>query len=379
METALGTASRHARRPRVLLLSMYALDEVASGPTVRITHLRDELGKAPMTSRARDDLEIDELAELRAVASRRAGRLDGVYVESSSFLPAESDLAFLGLLRATGVPIVAYVRDAYQLFPEYYAVDSLRRWVSRRAFLPAVRALAAVSSSVAVPTDGLGRAILGPSGRWVLLPPGAPAPVDVPLADGANQLLFVGDARWDAQGGGRLVEAVSAARATGVDVGLTIVARPGQEPAGTPPDWLRVVRASGGEIHALLPSVVATVVPRPRTAYNDLALPIKLFDYLSYGRPILATPCLEQADLVVRTRAGLVVPEEPGAMGSAFAAFLARPVGERQAMGRRAHEAARNASWGHRARRILELLGLGASISSSGGGAATGGSRPAKA
>ena len=54
-----------------------------------------------------------------------------------------------------------------------------------------------------------------------------------------------------------------------------------------------------GDDHSrLLPHVLATVIPRPRGAYNDLAVPIKLYDYLAYGRPLLVTDCEVQARVV---------------------------------------------------------------------------------
>ena len=96
-----------------------------------------------------------------ALAGRQRG-LDGIYVESSTFLPAESDVAFLGLSRALGIPVVTYVRDAYQLFPEYYPRDTLKRRLGAAAFLPAIRAMRAVSSRLAFPTAGLAEAVLGP-------------------------------------------------------------------------------------------------------------------------------------------------------------------------------------------------------------------------
>ena len=48
-------------------------------------------------------------------------------VESSSFLPAEADIAFLGLARAMGIPVLTYVRDAYQLFDDYRSAASVDR------------------------------------------------------------------------------------------------------------------------------------------------------------------------------------------------------------------------------------------------------------
>ncbi|MBW3613049.1 MAG: glycosyl transferase family 1, partial [Chloroflexi bacterium] len=66
---------------------MYPLDRGSWGPTVRIGHLRDEL-----TQLVRLDVVAGTRGERRVALARYAvsGRLrglDGIYVESSSFLP----------------------------------------------------------------------------------------------------------------------------------------------------------------------------------------------------------------------------------------------------------------------------------------------------
>ena len=357
---ALTSGAPRSRPPRLLLVSMYPLDEGLWGPTVRITHLRDELAAV---------LDLDVIEGYRgtrrsrlwryAVSGRLRG-LDGIYVEASSFLPAESDVAFLALARGLGIPVLTYFRDAYQFFPEYYPIDSLRRWVSARAFLPAMRALAAASTRVAVPSRGLGDALFGPNADALVLPPGAPPPVAIPYAATANRLLLVGDARLDAQGAPRLIEAVGRLRAAGrSSLGLTIVARAGQDPHGPQPDWLRIERASGDEIHRLLEDVVASVIPRPRGAYNDLAVPIKLYDYLSYARPLIVTPCEEQARVVTDAGAGVIVDDDVAGMADGIDRFLALSPDARASLAASAGRAAAAASWRHRATVILQALGMG--------------------
>ena len=203
-------------------------------------------------------------------------------------------------------------------FRTYYPRDTLKRRLGAAAFLPVLRALGAVSSRLAFPTAGLAEAVLGPGADAVLLPPGAPPPVDVPRSPTAHRILYVGDARLPAHGADRLISAVETARGAGVDLELDVVSRPGQDPAPPHPPWMRVHRAEGPGIHALLPDVVATAIPRPRSRYNDLALPIKLFDYLSYGRPLLVTDCTEQARVVTDADAGLVTRDDPAAMAEAL-------------------------------------------------------------
>ncbi|HEU4863648.1 MAG TPA: glycosyltransferase [Candidatus Limnocylindria bacterium] len=335
---------------------MYPLDQGMWGPTVRISHLRDELA-------ARVDLDVvagyrgaRRLALASYAVSGRLRGLDGIYVESSTFLPAEADLAFLGLARALGIGVLTYIRDAYQLFADYGGAATLRQRASRAAFRPMVRGLRAVSSRLAFPTRGLADAVVGPDADALLLPPGAPTPVDVPRHDDADRLLFVGDARLPGQGADRLMAAVARARQDGVKVELEVISRPGQQPPAPHPEWLHVRHAEGEEIHALLPAVLATAIPRPRGAYNDLALPIKLFDYLSYGRPLLVTDCLEQARVVREADAGIVSADSPEALAAAIGRLASASAAELDGWSANAHAAARAASWSARAATIRDLL-----------------------
>ena len=337
---------------------MYPLDRGRWGPTVRIGHLRDALAQRAALDVVAGDRGARRAALARYAVSGALRRLDGIYVEASSFLPAEADLAFLALARGLGVPVLTYVRDAYQLFPDEYPARSVRQRIGYAAFRPMLRALRAVSSDLAFPTRGLARAVLGDNaGRAApLLPPGCPEPVTVARAPTAGRLLFVGDARLPAHGADRLVDAVRHARAAGVGVELTVVCRPGQEPPGERPAWLRIERAEGSAIHAMLPDVVATVIPRPRTAYNDLALPVKLFEYLSYGRPILVTDCPEQAAIVRSAGAGLVTADGAGDLAAGIERLMSAGRPQLDGWSEAAHRAARAHRWTTRAERVVQLL-----------------------
>ncbi len=335
---------------------MYPLDAQPSGPAVRIGHLRDELAELVELDVVEGYRGRRRLALARYAATGRLRGLSGIYVESSTFLPAEADIAFLGLARALGIPVLTYIRDAYQLFDEYYRADTPRRWLGKQAFLPLVRALGAVSSQLAFPTAGLAAAVGRDPDLVAILPPGSPPSAAVPRAPDADQLLYVGDARWPVQGVGRLIEAVGVARDRGADVGLTVVSAPDQAPPPPHPTWLTVVAGREREIHALLPRVVATVIPRLRSPYNDLALPIKLFEYLAYGRPLLVTDCTEQAHVVADAGCGVVVGDTVSDLADGVVRVATAAPETVEEWSRNATAAARAASWRTRAERIVALL-----------------------
>jgi glycosyltransferase involved in cell wall biosynthesis len=293
--------------------------------------------------------------------SGRMRRLAGVYVESSSSLPGPADLIFLGLARALGVPVLTYIRDAYQLFPEYYPLTSLRRRISRVAFLPVFRALARVSSVVAFPSRGLARAVLG-DGDWArraaLLPPGARLP-DVPALDpAAREILYVGGLAHGASGRDLLLEAMELVRERVQHLRLICVVPEGQLPREPRPAWLEVVRGGDDEIVGLLPRVLATVTPRLRTPYNDLAVPIKVVEYLGYGRPMIVTDATETAAIVEAAGSGVVVPATTEGLANGIASVAAASPAQLGQWAAAARQAAAANSWDARAERILDLLGV---------------------
>jgi glycosyltransferase involved in cell wall biosynthesis len=342
---------------------MYPLDRGLWGATSRITQLRDALARQV-------DLEVvsgtrgwRSWALARYVAGGGLRRLDGVYVETSTSLPGPVDLAFLAIARARRVAVLTYLRDAQQLFAEYYPISSPKRWLSRALFLPAARALIRVSSRVAFPSRGLARAILGAGGAaddLILLPPGARIADAPPVDPSARRLLFVGALRYPAHGGDNLLDAVRLVRERGHDVRLVAVTRPGEGAGDPPPQWLEVERAEGAEIDRLLPGVLASITPRRRTPYNDLAVPIKVLEYLGYARPLIVTDTTETAAIVRAAGCGIVVSDSAEGLADGITAVVTADPEQIRRWGAAARRAAADNSWDTRARRIVELLGLGA-------------------
>ena len=335
---------------------MYPLDRGVWGPISRISHLRDELGVLAELDVIAADRGPRRQALARYAFAGRLRGLDGIYVENASTLPSETDIAFLALARALGIRTLTYVRDAQYLFDEYYAASSTRRRIARALFLPLISLLRRVSWRVGYPSLGLAEAVRDPSPRPLLLPPGSPPPVVVPRRADARFLLFVGGMKHGVHGFDLLRDAVERVRAAGHDIGVICVSRRGEEPPEPRPAWLRLERASGAGIHALLPEVIATIQPRRRSPYNDLAVPIKVMEYLSYGRPLVVTDCVEQARIVHDADCGVVVPDSVDGLASGLERLLAASSDEHERWSANALAAAELHSWSRLAAVIVDLL-----------------------
>lgn len=70
--------------------------------------------------------------------------------------------------------------------------------------------------------------------------------------------------------------------------------------------WIKIERASYEDLPDALARATVLTVPHPPGDYMDSALPVKLFDSMAAGRPVVVTPRREMAAVVRAHGAGLV-------------------------------------------------------------------------
>lgn len=74
--------------------------------------------------------------------------------------------------------------------------------------------------------------------------------------------------------------------------------------AGDP--WVEIGAAAYDDLGAATAPATVLCIPHPPNPYMDVALPVKLFDSLAVGRPLVVTPRTETAAVVERHGVGLV-------------------------------------------------------------------------
>lgn len=75
--------------------------------------------------------------------------------------------------------------------------------------------------------------------------------------------------------------------------------------------WLQCVHASGNELAKLYSAAAAAaIVTKPKNKYNKLAISVKLFEYMSYGLPVIATDNDAMSDIIRKYNIGIVVSSE---------------------------------------------------------------------
>jgi glycosyltransferase involved in cell wall biosynthesis len=116
-------------------------------------------------------------------------------------------------------------------------------------------------------------------------------------------------------------------------------------------------RVAPADVRARLAAATMLVLPNTRSIISErYTSPLKLFEYLAMGRPIIASDLASIREVLHDGRTGLLVPPDDPA---ALAAAMTRLAGDRDLSARLASEAAALApryTWGERAARVEAAL-----------------------
>jgi glycosyltransferase involved in cell wall biosynthesis len=89
--------------------------------------------------------------------------------------------------------------------------------------------------------------------------------------------------------------------------------------------WIVFERVDFRTLPAFLAQATVCAIPHRRSEYLDLSLPIKLFDYMAAGRPVVVTNCPEMAGFVEQERVGVVCEPEAEDMAAKLVSLLQNP------------------------------------------------------
>jgi len=90
--------------------------------------------------------------------------------------------------------------------------------------------------------------------------------------------------------------------------------------------WIRIGPAGYDDLGAALSQATVLTIPHPSGDYMDVALPVKLYDSMAAGRPLVVTPRTETRALVEEHGAGVVAAgDEPEDLAEALLTVLADP------------------------------------------------------
>jgi glycosyltransferase involved in cell wall biosynthesis len=172
-------------------------------------------------------------------------------------------------------------------------------------------------------------------------------------------VAYVGGVGW-ADGFDTLVEAMAIVRARCPEARLVAVGpSPSAERRAALPDYVDLRRTGRDGLVQVLTDARCCVIPRPITEYTNFVIPIKLWDYLSYGKPVVATAATETARVLEESDAGLTTPDTAEGIAEGLLELLAdEALARRLATNARRFACLPESTWAARAGTVLESLGI---------------------
>lgn len=302
---------------------------------------------------------------------RRGERFNFVYSESATMPTALTsrhhlpiapflDLRFLRWCRLRGVPVGLFYRDMYWQFDEYRnEVSRAKRAVARLFYLLDLLAYRRSVDVLFVPSMQMIRySPIDRLPRVHELPPGSDAQ-QRPL-DGRSshqlRLVYVGGLNSHVR-----VDSLLAVVKSRADTMLTLCVRED--------DWRRersryesllsdavqVVHGSGPDLREIYEWSDIGVLYSAPTAYRNVAMPMKLFEYMSFGKPVLATDGSAAGDYVKKNDVGWAIPYAPDSLDRLLEHILLNPAELQRKAAHAAALAVKN-TWERRAREVAQLL-----------------------
>jgi glycosyltransferase involved in cell wall biosynthesis len=271
------------------------------------------------------------------------------------------DIAFLRFCRRRGIRVGLFYRDIYWQNDEYAArvgqpYTSVLRWRYRadlrgyrtavdRIFVPSM-----VMAAVMPYTD---------PARCTALPPGADI-VQMPPVDDPASLFYVGALGhyYQLHEAVRAVEQVPGAALT-ICTAEALWQKEGDEytPLMTS-GATRVVHASGAQLEPFYAASALGCLFMAPIEYREFAAPMKLYEYLGHGRPIIATEGSLAARFVEENGIGWVLPYRAEALATLLRELREDPT-RYLTVAARADEVRRENTWAARATQAVAALTVG--------------------
>jgi glycosyltransferase involved in cell wall biosynthesis len=157
-----------------------------------------------------------------------------------------------------------------------------------------------------------------------------------------------------------LMEAMELVRRRRPNARLIVVARSlDPEAERNLPDWVTIVPASRDSLAELLRPARVCVLPLPINAYTNLAVAVRLLDFLGFGKPIVATDTVETRALLAAGDAGTVTDYTPAGLAEGIMPILEdEDLAARLGANARRYACSQDATWDSRARTVLRTLGI---------------------
>lgn len=292
---------------------------------------------------------------------------DACYIEPPSGpLFYYGDVRLIKYLHKQGIKTSIFYRDAYWKYPDFSEesghslTEKLKRFFIKQMQVFQWNVFKKNIDLIYFPSMTMAKEFDCP--RKNALPPGGfvPDATEKTVVSKPVQFIFVGGAAKN-YGTYLTIEAFDKLNNTGIKAKLIYICPENQwNRLGIDKekrsDWLEVVHTSGdSNLKKYYEQADAALLTAPHTFYRDFAVPIKIFEYMSYLKPVLVTDCTETAKIVRENQMGWICKDDADSVAKQLADICDCP--EEIFKIRNKMKQARNENlWQKRAERVIREL-----------------------
>lgn len=237
---------------------------------------------------------------------------DICYIESPSGpIFNNIDIKLIKLIHSKNIPIGFFYRDAYWLFANSWLhVNKLKKYIIEKLHKRDIKVFQNCVSTFYMPSilacEGLLKHYHFDDIKE--LPPGTEC-ITIQEYNTTKTAIYVGGCSYQ-YGTDILIKAYKELNENGYKYNLIIITRKNEwdnmYPDGLTYEWLQVMHKSGDELREIYQNADCAILPVRKSYYSDIAYSIKLFEYLSYGKPIITSNLATMGEFVQKNGCGIV-------------------------------------------------------------------------
>lgn len=219
------------------------------------------------------------------------------------------DLKLLKKVHKKGIPMGIFYRDTFWRFPKSWGIPLWKKKILTFMHKRDLRVFINICDIIYFPGTK-GREVLGgfELKKTGLLPPGGAEKTFAEDTFSERNCIYIGGTN-EAYGGINLIRAFEHLNKDKIIATLTLIS---PETADFSKNkykfpWLNIKHTfDRQEIEECYRKATFAVIPFKKTPYMEIAIPIKLFEYIGYGLPVISTDCGEIAKVLREYDCGIL-------------------------------------------------------------------------
>lgn len=339
------------------------IDEIKSGSSVRPRKILDTFKKMGIDVEllsTQQNRYIDRCkAVLKFIKKIKNKKYDFCYIElPSGPIFGIYDIFLLQYINKCGIEIGMFYRDAFWLFDKNVLLPKYKKVIINALHKRDIRLFKKIAKKIYVPSASFATALHNETGAVQLdvLPPGT----DIAIKNQYKKTqtgIYVGSSSYK-YGLDDLIEAYRRLNEMGFKYKLIVVARKFEYksffPNGHDYPWLDIKHVDGDNLIPLYSKSDLAFIPLKKNKYSDMAMAIKLLEYISFEKPIITNNLNEMVEFLKKYDCALIYNESIEELMSRIVDFYENNLGIK--LYENIVEAKKQNSWETRVSKIINDL-----------------------